>query len=193
MEQPRYERRAFLLLIAGGSSGYVWWTRRGENSGPPPRTRVKIAEFDASGRETGVVEVGVIRKTNSEWMKQLPADAWPQSRVSKIPSSPAQARTTSSMRTGSTAVFVAARRFSIRNQSTLPAQDGRVSRSPLRRRTWSRRRRLSSGFVRPRSSVPDATGIWGMCSMMVHHRGTCGIASTRQRCVSRSGPRHNLT
>lgn len=81
MEQPRYERRAFLLLIAGGSSGYVWWTRRGENSGPPPRTRVKIAEFDASGRETGVVEVDVIRKTNREWMKQLPADAYAITRL----------------------------------------------------------------------------------------------------------------
>jgi peptide-methionine (R)-S-oxide reductase len=81
MEQPRYERRAFLLLIAGGSGGYLWWTRRAANSGPRPRTKVRIAEFDASGLGTGVVEVNTVRKTNSEWMKQLPADSYSITRL----------------------------------------------------------------------------------------------------------------
>ena len=47
-----------------------------QNSGPPLPTRVRIAGFDASGVPTGVVEVDVIRKTDSEWMKQLPADSY---------------------------------------------------------------------------------------------------------------------
>jgi peptide-methionine (R)-S-oxide reductase len=75
-QQPHYERRAFLLLAAAGSGGYVVWARRPANSGPPQPTRVRIAEFDAGGLPVGVIEVGVIRKTNSEWMKQLPPDSY---------------------------------------------------------------------------------------------------------------------
>ena len=76
-QQPHYERRAFLLLVAVGSGGYLVWARRPANSGPPPPTSgSEIAEFDAGGMRTGVVEVSVIRKTNAEWMKQLPADSY---------------------------------------------------------------------------------------------------------------------
>jgi peptide-methionine (R)-S-oxide reductase len=71
-----YERRAFLVLVAAGSGAYALWARRPATSGSPPPTRVRIAEFDASGLPTGVVEVGVIRKTNSEWMKLLPPDSY---------------------------------------------------------------------------------------------------------------------
>lgn len=81
MEQPHYERRAFLLLIAGGSGSYLWWTRATPNAGPPAPARVRIALFDASGAETGVMEVDVIRKTNREWMKQLPPDAYSITRL----------------------------------------------------------------------------------------------------------------
>ena len=74
-QQPHYERRAFLVLVAAGSGGYAWWARR-PNPGPPLPTRVRIAGFNASGQPTGVVEVDVIRKTSSEWMKQLPPDSY---------------------------------------------------------------------------------------------------------------------
>ncbi len=73
--QPHYERRAFLALVAVGSGGYAWWARR-PNPGPPLPTRVRIAGFDASGQPTGIAEVDVIRKTNNEWMKQLPPDSY---------------------------------------------------------------------------------------------------------------------
>jgi peptide-methionine (R)-S-oxide reductase len=75
-DQPHYERRAFLLIVAGASGGYVFWARHPENSGRPLPSRVRIAEFDAGGKPSGVVEVGVIRKTNSQWMKQLPLDSY---------------------------------------------------------------------------------------------------------------------
>lgn len=75
-QQPHYDRRAFLALIAAGSGGYVLWAARRPHAGPPLPTRVRIAEFDASGVQSGVVEVGAVRKTDSEWMKQLPADSY---------------------------------------------------------------------------------------------------------------------
>jgi peptide-methionine (R)-S-oxide reductase len=79
--EPHYERRAFLAIVAAASGGYMLWARRPANSGPPAPSRVRIAEFDASGRSTGVIEVGVIRKTSSEWMKQLPADSYSITRL----------------------------------------------------------------------------------------------------------------
>jgi len=75
VSETHYERRTFLAIVAAGSGGYLLWARR-PNSGPPAPTRVRIAEFDASGRMTGVVELDVIRKTNAEWMNQLPLDAY---------------------------------------------------------------------------------------------------------------------
>jgi peptide-methionine (R)-S-oxide reductase len=74
--QPHYERRAFVAILAAASGGYLLWARRPVRAGPPLKSRVRIAQFDASGRSTGVIEVGVIRKTDSEWMKQLPADSY---------------------------------------------------------------------------------------------------------------------
>ena len=73
--ETHYERRAFLAIVAAGSGGYLLWARR-PNSGPPALTRVRIAEFDANGTITGVVELDVIRKTNNEWMRQLPLDSY---------------------------------------------------------------------------------------------------------------------
>ena len=74
--QPHYERRAFLLIVAGASGGYVLWAKRPGYAGPPLRSKVKIAQFDASGRPTGVIEVGVIHRSDSEWSKILPPDSF---------------------------------------------------------------------------------------------------------------------
>jgi hypothetical protein len=63
------------MIVAAGSGGYLLWAGR-PNSAPPAPTRVRIAEFDPNGGFTGVVELHVIRKTNSEWMKQLPFDSY---------------------------------------------------------------------------------------------------------------------
>jgi len=75
-DEPHYERRAFLLLVAGGGGVYLLWARRPANSGPALSARVRIVEFDAKGQPTGVVEVDRIRKTTTEWMKELPADSY---------------------------------------------------------------------------------------------------------------------
>jgi peptide-methionine (R)-S-oxide reductase len=70
-----YERRVFLALIGAGTGGYVWWSRGGPKAMSLP-SRVRIAEFDNSGRETGVMEVDAIRKADAEWAKLLPADSF---------------------------------------------------------------------------------------------------------------------
>ena len=75
MSETHYERRAFLAIIGAGSGGYMLWARR-SNSGPPAPTSVRVAEFDAGGRLTGMVELDVIRKTNEEWMRLLPPDSY---------------------------------------------------------------------------------------------------------------------
>ena len=80
-QQPHYERRAFLAILAAASGGYVLWAKRPGNPGPPPRLRVRIALFDSRGAPAGVIEVNVIRKTNSEWMKKLPADSYSVTRL----------------------------------------------------------------------------------------------------------------
>jgi peptide-methionine (R)-S-oxide reductase len=76
LQQPHYERRAFLLLVAGGSGGYALWASRRVDSGPPPKSRVQIAEFAPDGQLIGVAEVAAIRKTDAEWRKQLPPDSY---------------------------------------------------------------------------------------------------------------------
>jgi peptide-methionine (R)-S-oxide reductase len=81
MSDPRYDRRAFLLIAAAGSCGYVLWARSAPAPGPPRPARVKIAQFDGTGRFTGVVEVTFIVKTNAEWMRQLPADSYSVTRL----------------------------------------------------------------------------------------------------------------
>src|SRR5580704_15807261 len=75
-DQPHYERRAFLLIVGAAWGGYAVWARRPANAGSPLRSRARIAAFDAGGAPTGVVEVDVIHKTDSEWRKQLPPDSY---------------------------------------------------------------------------------------------------------------------
>lgn len=75
-DQPHYDRRAFLLMVAAGSGGYALWARKSASTGPQLPNRVRIAEFDSRGRSTGVVEVDTIRKSDSEWLKQLPLDSY---------------------------------------------------------------------------------------------------------------------
>jgi peptide-methionine (R)-S-oxide reductase len=74
--QPHYERRAFLLIAAAGTGGYTWWRHQAPVPGFQLPERVRIAEFDASGRLTRLVEVASIRKPDSEWKRQLAADAY---------------------------------------------------------------------------------------------------------------------
>jgi peptide-methionine (R)-S-oxide reductase len=66
--------------VAAGSGGYLFWARRAPVIAAAP-VRVRIAEFDASGQETGVGEVDFIRKTSAEWMKLLPADSYSVTRL----------------------------------------------------------------------------------------------------------------
>jgi peptide-methionine (R)-S-oxide reductase len=75
MHHPHYERRAFMLLVLGGSGAYAWWIRQPED-GPILPSRVEIAQFDVSGTPTGVIEVDVVRKSDDEWKRQLPADSY---------------------------------------------------------------------------------------------------------------------
>jgi peptide-methionine (R)-S-oxide reductase len=81
-DQPHYERRAFLLIIASASGGYLMWARRPPDSGPDLPATVRIAEFDSNGRLSGILEVERIRKTNTQWMKQLPLDSYSVTRQS---------------------------------------------------------------------------------------------------------------
>jgi len=75
-QEPHYERRAFVTIVAAALGGYALWARRPANAGPPAPSRVRIAQFDPSGAARGVIEVGVVRKTDSEWIKLLPADSY---------------------------------------------------------------------------------------------------------------------
>jgi peptide-methionine (R)-S-oxide reductase len=67
LNKPLY-RRGFLMSIAGGAGvcsllAAVDKTVKGG--------RVRIAEFDANGNRTGVVEVDKVVKTDAEWKAQL--------------------------------------------------------------------------------------------------------------------------
>ena len=62
-------RRGFLGIVAGGLGMLkVAAAAAIENS---KTGKVRIAEFDASGKKTGVVEVDRVVKTDAEWRKQL--------------------------------------------------------------------------------------------------------------------------
>ena len=68
---PRSNRRLFLKFLAAGSPA-VMTLKTAVASG---KTKlVRIAEFDATGARTGVVEVEKIEKPKAEWKKQLTAE-----------------------------------------------------------------------------------------------------------------------
>ena len=75
------QRRAFLLTLAAGGSAlglYRW------HAGPlvertlPPTAR--IAEFDGAGHLIRVAEVPTVRKSDSEWKRQLAVDQYTMTR-----------------------------------------------------------------------------------------------------------------
>jgi len=57
-----FGRRRFVSLMAAGAVGVL---------AAETRRTVRIAEFDASGRRTGVVEVERVEKTVDQWQAQL--------------------------------------------------------------------------------------------------------------------------
>jgi peptide-methionine (R)-S-oxide reductase len=64
------QRRAFLMTLMGGMGVY---TLAAAVTDKTPR-KVRIAEFDAFGTKTGVVEVDKVVKSEAEWKKQLSAE-----------------------------------------------------------------------------------------------------------------------
>ena len=69
-DQNAFGRRAFLLLGLGGlgAAGASWAARSRATQG---KHTVRIAEFDASGHKTGVVELEKVEKSEAEWKSQL--------------------------------------------------------------------------------------------------------------------------
>ena len=63
-------RRGFLIGLAGAGGLYSLF---GATTKPGRGAKVRIAEFDADGIKTGVVEAARIVKTDAEWRKQLDA------------------------------------------------------------------------------------------------------------------------
>jgi len=70
LSKPIY-RRGFLMSLAGGA-GVCSLLAAVDKTGKGGK--VRIAEFDANGNKTGVVEVDKIVKTDAEWKKQLDAE-----------------------------------------------------------------------------------------------------------------------
>lgn len=69
----RYDRRAFAFTVLGGAGLYRLFASgnaQAASYGKPPK-KVKIAEFDANGKKTGVMEVDKIVKSDEDWKKQL--------------------------------------------------------------------------------------------------------------------------
>lgn len=64
----RHDRRQFLHLALGGLATARFGAAK---STLHEKHTVRIAEFDPSGRRTGVVEVEKIQKTDAEWKAQL--------------------------------------------------------------------------------------------------------------------------
>jgi peptide-methionine (R)-S-oxide reductase len=62
-------RRGFLGMVAGGL-GALGLAAAAETT-PRMGKKVRIAEFDAAGNKTGVVEMDSVVKTDAEWRKQL--------------------------------------------------------------------------------------------------------------------------
>ena len=67
--KPLY-RRGFLMSLAGGAGVYSLLAATDQAR----QTKVHIAEFDANGNKTGVVEVNKVVKSDEEWRKQLTAE-----------------------------------------------------------------------------------------------------------------------
>jgi peptide-methionine (R)-S-oxide reductase len=69
LSRPVY-RRGFLISVVGGA-GVCSLLAAVDKEG---RSKVRIAEFDANGNKTGVMEAEKIVKTDAEWKKQLDAE-----------------------------------------------------------------------------------------------------------------------
>jgi peptide-methionine (R)-S-oxide reductase len=69
LSKPVY-RRGFLMSLVGGAGVCSLLAAVDKARGG----KVRIAEFDATGNKTGVVEVDKIVKTDAEWRKQLDAE-----------------------------------------------------------------------------------------------------------------------
>jgi len=67
LNTPVY-RRGFLMTLAGGIG---LGTLAAAVADKAPGGKVHIAQFDASGKRTGIVEVDKVVKTDAEWRKQL--------------------------------------------------------------------------------------------------------------------------
>src|SRR5712664_900324 len=65
---PRSGRRRFFAVALGGLGTARFGASRPAVHG---RHTVRIAEFDSSGRRTGVLEVEKIEKPEAEWKSQL--------------------------------------------------------------------------------------------------------------------------
>jgi len=65
-DSPMSRRFALRFLAAGSLGGLLRAARK----------TVKIAQFDAKGKKTGVIEMEKIVKTDAEWRKQLPPAAY---------------------------------------------------------------------------------------------------------------------
>jgi len=63
----RIYRRGFLMSLAGGAGAYALLAATDQSH----QKTVRVVEFDASGKKTGVVEVPKVVKTDQEWHKQL--------------------------------------------------------------------------------------------------------------------------
>ena len=70
------ERRVFLGLALTGTAGWGLneWMHGSDDPGPRLPAKVRIAEFDASGRMTSVVAVTTVRKRDAEWKRTLAVD-----------------------------------------------------------------------------------------------------------------------
>jgi peptide-methionine (R)-S-oxide reductase len=74
-----WRRRGFLTFLGGGSLGAL--TLGGRRGLAADRSHmVRIAEFDPSGKRTGVAEVERVEKSLAEWKKQLTAEQFEVSR-----------------------------------------------------------------------------------------------------------------
>ena len=64
-------RRSFLMSLAGGAGVGALMAA---TSGSTRETKVRIVDFDPSGKRLGVIEVDKVVKTDAEWHKQLTAE-----------------------------------------------------------------------------------------------------------------------